>query len=131
MEVLNKVTSRRTAVVGLMAGGAAMASMGQLAGCSSTTGVLPAVIDVVMQAVSVVCKVVPAVQTLVDIIVAAFPAAAGVATITDALAAQIAQYFCSLMPASHKLGAPVVANVNNKSVTLHYYAVVNGSLSYI
>jgi hypothetical protein len=129
--------TRRNLLLG-SAGAAALASMGQLSGCSSPTpggnSVLPAVIDAITKAIAGVCAVIPAVTTLVDIIVAVFPAAAGVGTIADTLVQQIAQYVCNLFKqagAEHgdiKEGAVFNAKVKDTTVPLHGYTVSNGKL---
>lgn len=135
-----KSATRRNLLLGT-AGVAAFASMGQLSSCSSTppptvppTGVQPTVIDTIIKAISGVCSVIPAVQTLVQIVLTAFPAAAGVATIADSLVQQIAQYVCNLFKqagAEHgevREGAAFSAKVNDQTVPLHGYAVVGGKL---
>lgn len=127
--------SRRKVLLGTTAVAAAGASMGALSSCSATT-VLPAVIDQVNKVITAACQIVPVVQTVIDVIIGFFPAAAGVATITDALAQQIAQYICALFKqAGHvdgKMPAGVMkATVGATTVTLHGYAIVDGKLAYI
>lgn len=130
------IASRRNLLLGT-AGVAAFASMGQLAGCSTTT-VLPTVLDAIQQAIAGACKIVPVIATLVDVIVSVFPGAAGVASITDALANQIATYVCNLFSTAglvegthpgRKLTAKVGAN--NTSVELHCFMVVGGKLTFV
>lgn len=128
------VKNRRAIMLG---GAAAIAgvSMGNLSSCSGPQQVLPTVIDAVITVMTPACQVIPAIATLVDIIAKAFPAAAGVATISDALAQQIAKYVCALFtsagvvpgqtpPASHKLGV----DVKGSNVTLHGWTIVNGKI---
>lgn len=130
-----KASTRRNLLLS-SAGLAAFASMGQLSSCSSSTAVIPAVLDVITKAVAGACQIIPIVATLVDVIVAVFPTAAGVATITDALAQQIAQYVCNLFHTAgfeagkHPLKS-LSAKVGDKQIELHGFMVVNGSLTYI
>jgi len=122
----------------LFLGTTALAGAG-LAACSNVTPttVVPAVIDAITQIVAATCQIVPVVATLVDIIVAVFPAAAGVASITDAVAQQIAQYVCTLFKdagaesgkAAPEGGFKVKAK-NGAQIVLHGYRNVNGQIVY-
>jgi hypothetical protein len=137
----NLIQTRRGMLMGSAGLAIAGVSMGQLAGCSTTPStVIPAVIDIIQKAVAGLCSIVPVVQTVVDVIVAVFPAAAGVATITDALAAQIAQYVCTLfttagLKAGEHPGKLLTATVGNNSkapaIELHCFQVVGGKLVYV
>jgi hypothetical protein len=100
--------------------------------------VLPAVLQAIQTAVAGVCKIVPVLATLIDVVVSVFPAAAGVATITDALAQQIATYVCNLFSTAGLVdgkhpGKTMKATVgpNATPVDLHCYMVVNGVLTYV
>lgn len=135
---LKDPSTRRKVLLGTV-GLAAVASMNQMAGCSTTpVQILPAVLDIIQKAVAGACQIIPVVATLVDVIVAVFPAAAGVATITDALAQQVAQYICGLfsnagLKAGVHPGKTLMAHaVGPKAATveLHGYSVVNGVMTY-
>jgi hypothetical protein len=141
---LKNPSTRRKVLLGTV-GIAAVASMNQMAGCSTTpVQILPAVLDVIQKAVSGACQIVPVIATLVDVIASVFPGAAGVATISDALAQQIATYICGLFSSAgmkagvhpgkmlHATMTPV-NGVTPKATTveLHGYMVVNGVLTYV
>ena len=129
-------TSTRRNLLLSSVGLAAFASMGQLSSCSSSNTVIPTVLDIITKAVAGACQIIPIVATLVDVIVTVFPTAAGVATITDALAQQIAQYVCNLFHTAgleagkHPLKS-LSAKVGDKQIELHGFMVVNGALTYI
>jgi hypothetical protein len=135
MENLASALPTRRGLLLSTVAGAALVSMGQLSSCSSTT-VLPAVIDVITKIVATTCQIIPVVTTLVDIIVAIFPAAAGVGSITDALAQQIAQYVCTLFQQAGVEGKTAPAAgfraklKNGAEIPLHGYRIVNGQMVY-
>ena len=123
----------------LLLGSSALAGAG-LASCNVTpSNVVPTVIDTITSIIASTCQIIPVVASLVDVIVAVFPGAAGVASITDALAQQIAQYVCTLFkqagveagkPAPHAHEGYKAKLSNGADVTLHGYHIVNGQLSY-
>lgn len=128
-------TSRRNLLLGGVAAAAAV-SMGQLSGCSATTTVIPAVVDVINKIIAGTCQIVPVLVTVVDVIVSVFPAAAGVATITEALAKQIADYICTLFKSAgfqhgKHPGKTLSAKVGTTNIELHGYMVIDGQLVYI
>lgn len=136
---LKSVASRRNLLLGT-AGVAAFASMGQLSSCSGTTNVIPAVVDTINKIIAGTCQIVPVLATVIDVIISVFPGAAGVATITDALAQQIATYICNLFKtAGLKLGAHPGKTLSAKldggkdkaTVELHCYMIVDGVLTYV
>jgi hypothetical protein len=68
----------------LLLGSSALAGTG-LASCNVTpSNVVPTVIDTITSIIASTCQIIPVVASLVDVIVAVFPGAAGVASITDA-----------------------------------------------
>lgn len=130
------LASRRNLLLGT-AGVAAFASMGQLAGCSTTT-VLPTVLDTIQKIIAGTCQIVPVIATLIDVIVSVFPGAAGVASITDALAQQIATYVCNLFSTAGlvegvhpKATLKATVGPSKASVELHAFMVVNGKMVYV
>lgn len=132
------LANRRNLLLGT-AGIAAFASMGQLAGCSTTT-VLPTVLDVIQKIIAGTCQIVPVIATLIDVIVSVFPGAAGVATITDALAQQIASYVCNLFTTAGlvegkhpgtTLKATIGGGSSKASIELHAFMVVSGKMVYV
>jgi hypothetical protein len=137
MEVsLKTLANRRNILLGT-AGAAAFASMGQLSGCSSTT-VIPAVVDVINKIIAGTCQIVPVLATVIDVIISVFPGAAGVATITDALAQQIASYICNLFKTAglqdgKHPGKALHASLKEGAtpVPLHCYMIVNNQLAYV
>lgn len=139
MTATDSLLSRRKAILLGGLGAIAGVSMGNLGSCSTTPQqVLPTVIDAVISVMAPACQVIPAIATLVDVIAAAFPAAVGVATISDAVAQQIAKYICGLFTNAGVVpdgkseatlkGKMFSANVNGKAVNLHGYTTINGKI---
>jgi hypothetical protein len=119
---------RSSSAISLLAIGAAT---GQLTACPSTsTNVLPAVLDMLQKAVATVCPIVPAVSTLVAVIAASFPQAAGVATITEELASQIAASICKATTdsgvLSGTLGAQAKATFGGKEIAINGFRTPSG-----
>jgi hypothetical protein len=121
---------RSSSAATLLAVGAAT---GQLTACPSTsTNVLPAVLDMLQKAVATVCPIVPAVSTLVAVIAASFPQAAGVASITEDLANQIAASICKAVgtsgaaTASGKLGESFKATFGGKEIAINGFKTPSG-----
>ena len=116
---------------------AALISAGIIVGgassCSTTPTqpptVDPAVLDIIKKATATVCNAIPMAETLAAIVAAGFPAAAGVTTITTAVAEEIAKLFCQqVAPSAAKVGSKLSATVNSKVVELHGFVVKDGKL---
>jgi hypothetical protein len=133
---MESALNRRNVMLGTV-GVASLASMGQLSGCANTTTVIPAVVDVINKIIAGTCQIVPVLATVIDVIIAVFPGAAGVATITDALAKQIAEYICNLFKTAglqHGVhpGKTLSAKAGGeKTVELHCFMIVNNQLTYV
>jgi hypothetical protein len=124
---------RSSSAATLLAVGAAS---GQLSTCSTSTpglNILPGVLDQLQKAVVLVCPIIPAIVTLVAVIAAKFPAVAGVASITDEMANNIASTVCKLFEQSGvttaqagELKGELKASLEGKDVPLSGFRIVNG-----
>ena len=120
--------SRRHVLSGVAITGAAAAC----GACAQTpTGVTlsPAVIDAITKITAGTCNALPTVTTLIAIVAAGFPALNGVATVTAAVAQEIAKIFCQQVgtqPATQ--GGSLTAMVNGAAVELHGFHLKDGKL---
>lgn len=109
---------------------AAAAAAIPIAACTSTTTpatVLPAVIAFIQSLMLKSCSIIPSAITIATVIADAFPAAAGVATIAEALAAEIVAAMCPTTPPASTTVLAVKLKTGN-TVVLHGFHVVNGVL---
>ena len=113
MTVSRRTILKSSPAVGLLAVGGVT---GQLATCSSSGGIVvnPAVIDAIQGAVAAACQFVPTAETIVALVGASFPVAAGVATIADTVLSQISAVLCQSYQTAGKeklLASPMVGTI--------------------
>lgn len=125
MDITRRNMLRSSSAVTLLASGAAL---GQVTSCGSGGGGLsPEVIDAINKAIASSCNAVAMVTTIAAIVSVAFPAVAGVATITTAVANEIAAIFCKSVtqpPAAGKY----TASLNGKTVEMHGWVVKDNQI---
>ena len=89
----------------------------------------PAVLNAIQQAVATACGFIPAVTTIVALVAASFPAAAGATTIATEVVNQISAILCTSKP---NLASLAAATAPNTSVAVHGWIVgSDGKLAYV
>lgn len=135
MEMNRRALVRSSALAPVALGVSGMAS-GALFTCSPTGGVQidPAVLDAIMKAVAEGCNFIPAVETIVGLVSATFPAVVGATTIAASVLSEISDILCANVPtpaspvSSLKLKKPVGATL---PVASHGWVIQSGKLVYI
>jgi len=115
----------------LLTGAAVIGTGAAVSACTTTNGtatVSPAVIDAIAKITAEACNIIPSAVSLVALIAAAFPTIAGAATISAAVANEIASLFChNTTPVGGTVGA--VPKFNNVAVELHGWHIVDGKMT--
>ena len=133
MEGVMNTTRRKllsTAALGPVLFATGGAAGGALVSCQGGQIVVdPAVLQAIQAAVATTCNFIPSVITIVALVAASFPAAAGVTTIATSVLNEISAILCASAPKASSLAAATAPNTN---VAVHGWIIgSDGKLVYV